>query len=264
VTITEFGNGTVVSEVAEGVGVITLNRPEIRNALSSEVLKALPEAVRSLENDAKVNVMVLTGADPAFCAGLDLRELSESGGNINPDQPSASRGPFPEHTKPLIGAINGVAVTGGLELALACDFLIASKRAKFADTHARVGVMPGWGLSVLLPQAIGVRRAREMSLTGNYVDADRAAEWGLVNRVVPHESLMSTVHAVAQDICSNDQEGVRQMINTYGHTSGTTVEDGWGIEASMGKEWLKRTSFTPGKVAERRAGIQDRGRAQNS
>jgi hypothetical protein len=75
---------------------------------------------------------------------------------------------------------------------------------------------------------------------------------------------MSTVHAVAQDICSNDQEGVRQMINTYEHTSGTTVEDGWGIEASMGKEWLKRTSFTPGKVAERRAGIQDRGRAQNS
>jgi|TARA_B110001454_G_scaffold22285_2_gene21781 enoyl-CoA hydratase len=263
-TTTEFGNGTVLSEVSQGVGVITLNRPEIRNALSSEVLKGLPEAIRSLEQHGEVNVLVLTGNDPAFCAGLDLRELGESGGNINPDQPSTFRGPFPKRTKPLIGAINGVAVTGGLELALACDFLIASERAKFADTHARVGVMPGWGLSVLLPQAIGVRRAREMSLTGNYLDAATAAEWGLVNRVVPHESLMSTVHAVAQDICSNDQEGVRQMINTYERTSGVTVEDGWALESSMGEEWLQRTGFTPRKVAERRADIQGRGRAQNS
>lgn len=263
-TSTEFGNGTVLSEVSQGVGVITLNRPETRNALSSEVLKGLPEAIHSLEQNAEVNVLVLTGHDPAFCAGLDLRELGESGGNINPDQPSTSRGPFPKRIKPLIGAINGVAVTGGLELALACDFLIASERAKFADTHARVGVMPGWGLSVLLPQAIGVRRAREMSLTGNYLDAVTAAEWGLVNRVVSHESLMSTVHAVAQDICSNDQEGVRQMINTYERTSGVTVDDGWALESSMGKEWLQRTGFTPGKVAERRASIQGRGRAQNS
>ena len=146
---------------------------------------------------------------------------------------------------------------------MACDFLIASDRAKFADTHARVGVMPGWGLSVLLPQAIGVRRAREMSLTGNYLDAATAADWGLVNRVVPHDSLMSTVRAIAQDICSNDQEGVRQMVSTYERTSGTTVDDGWRIETSMGKEWLQRTGFTPEKVAERRAAIQDRGRAQN-
>ena len=263
-TTTEFGTGTVLSEVSQGVGVITLNRPETRNALSSEVLKGLPEAIRSLEQHGEVNVLVLTGNDPAFCAGLDLRELGESGGNINPDQSSTFRGPFPKRIKPLIGAINGVAVTGGLELALACDFLIASERAKFADTHARVGVMPGWGLSVLLPQAIGVRRAREMSLTGNYLDAATAAEWGLVNRVVPHESLMSTVHAVAQDICSNDQEGVRQMINTYERTSGVTVEDGWALESSMGEEWLQRTGFTPRKVAERRADIQGRGRAQNS
>ena len=150
------------------------------------------------------------------------------------------------------------------EVALACDFLIASDRAKFADTHARVGVMPGWGLSVLLPQAIGVRRAREMSLTGNYLDAATAAEWGLVNRVVPHELLMPTVEAIAQDICSNDQEGVRQMINTYERTSSSTVEDGWKIEASMGRDWLQRTSFSPEKVANRRAEIQNRGRALSS
>ena len=101
------------------------------------------------------------------------------------------------------------------------------------------------------------------SLTGNYLDAATAADWGLVNRVVPHDSLMSTVRAIAQDICSNDQEGVRQMVSTYERTSGTTVDDGWRIETSMGKEWLQRTGFTPEKVAERRAAIQDRGRAQN-
>ena len=93
-------------------------------------------------------------------------------------------------SKPIIGAVNGVAVTGGLELVLNCDFLVASERARFADTHARVGVHPLWGLTVLLPQAIGIRRAREMSATGNYVDARLALEWGLVNWVHPDDRLI--------------------------------------------------------------------------
>ena len=263
-TTDEFGNGTVLTDIHDGVGLITLNRPEVRNALSSDVLEALPTAIRSLEGSSGVDVLVLTGSDPAFCAGLDLRELGDSGGNIDPDSQSEPNRPFPERSKPLIGAVNGVAVTGGLELALACDFLIASDRASFADTHARVGVMPGWGLSVLLPQAIGIRRAREMSLTGNYVDATTAEKWGLVNRVVPHEALLETVHALASDIRSNDQVGVRQMLETYSRTAETTVADGWEIEASMGTEWLKNSDFRPEKVAERRADIQSRGRAQQN
>ena len=263
-TTDEFGNGTVLTDIHDGVGLITLNRPEVRNALSSDVLEALPKAIRSLEGSSGVDVLVLTGSDPAFCAGLDLRELGDSGGNIDPDSQSEPNRPFPERSKPLIGAVNGVAVTGGLELALACDFLIASDRASFADTHARVGVMPGWGLSVLLPQAIGVRRAREMSLTGNYVDATTAEKWGLVNRVVPHEALLETVYALARDIRSNDQVGVRQMLETYSRTAETTVADGWEIEASMGAEWLKNSDFRPEKVAERRADIQSRGRAQQN
>ena len=263
-TTDEFGNGTVLTDIHDGGGLITLNRPEVRNALSSDVLEALPKAIRSLEGSSGVDVLVLTGSDPAFCAGLDLRELGDSGGNIDPDSESEPKRPFPERSKPLIGAVNGVAVTGGLELALACDFLIASDRASFADTHARVGVMPGWGLSVLLPQAIGVRRAREMSLTGNYVDATTAEKWGLVNHVVPHEALLETVYALARDIRSNDQVGVRQMLETYSRTSETTVADGWEIEASMGTEWLKNSDFRPEKVAERRADIQSRGRAQQN
>ena len=260
----EFGQGTITTEISEGVAVISLNRPEVRNALNSQILRAIPEVIASLEENPEVDVLVLTGTDPAFCAGLDLRELGDTGGNIEPEaQSSMSKGPFPERTKPLIGAINGVAVTGGLELALACDFLIASDRAQFADTHARVGVMPGWGLSVLLPQAIGVRRSREMSLTGNYVGAELAASWGLVNRVVPHEDLIGTVLELAADIRSNNQQGVRQMLQTYENTTSVTLEEGWDVEAKMGREWLRVTNFRPEDVAERRANIQNRGRSQS-
>ncbi|MCH2633607.1 MAG: enoyl-CoA hydratase [Acidimicrobiales bacterium] len=260
----EFGEGTITTEISEGVAVISLNRPEVRNALNSQILRAIPEVIASLEENPEVDVLVLTGTDPAFCAGLDLRELGDTGGNIEPEaQSSMSKGPFPERTKPLIGAINGVAVTGGLELALACDFLIASDRAQFADTHARVGVMPGWGLSVLLPQAIGVRRSREMSLTGNYVGAELAASWGLVNRVVPHEDLIGTVLELAADIRSNNQQGVRQMLQTYESTTSVTLEEGWDVEAKMGREWLRVTNFRPEDVAERRANIQNRGRSQS-
>ena len=260
----EFGQGTITTEISEGVAVISLNRPEVRNALNSQILRAIPEVIASLEANPEVDVLVLTGTDPAFCAGLDLRELGDTGGNIEPEaQSSMSKGPFPERTKPLIGAINGVAVTGGLELALACDFLIASDRAQFADTHARVGVMPGWGLSVLLPQAIGVRRSREMSLTGNYVGAELAASWGLVNRVVPHEDLIGTVLELAADIRSNNQQGVRQMLQTYESTTSVTLEEGWDVEAKMGREWLRVTNFRPEDVAERRANIQNRGRSQS-
>ena len=184
-------------DVSDGIATVTLNRPEVRNALSSEVLRLLPELMRMAEADDDVSVIVLTGADPAFCAGLDLQELGSTGvnsgsggGSDNPPARSGARGPFPRLTKPLIGAINGVAVTGGFELALNCDFLIASEHAKFGDTHTRVGVMPGWGLTVLLPQAIGVRRAREMSFTGNFMSADEALERGLVNHVVPHPELI--------------------------------------------------------------------------
>ena len=118
-------------------------------------------------------------------------------------------------TKPLIGAINGVAVTGGFELALNCDFLVASERAKFGDTHTRVGVMPGWGLTVLLPQAIGVRRAREMSFTGNFMSAEEALHFGLVNHVVAHDDLLPFTRSLATDIIGNEQDGVRQIRATY-------------------------------------------------
>ena len=183
-------------------------------------------------------MIILTGADPAFCAGVDLKEFGSGetvaagegfadSGVRDPDGRLPMRGALPAHTKLLIGAINGVAVTGGFEVALACDFLIASDRARFADTHARVGVMPGWGLTVLLAQRIGVARAREMSVTGNFIDAAQAYEWGLVNHVVPHDELLPFCRKLAADSITIDQRAVRRMLATYAENSDTTIAEAW-------------------------------------
>lgn len=261
----------VLWEASDRIATITLNRPEARNALSSEMLDLLPRLMTQAEEDDGIDVMVLTGVDPAFCAGLDLKELGSTAGNVATGRSAggggadgaasvhSARGPFPPHTKPLIGAVNGVAVTGGFELALNCDFLVASERAKFGDTHARVGIMPGWGLAVLLPQAIGVRRAREMSFTGNFMDAGEALEFGLVNRVVPHDQLLQTARTIAADIVGNDQAALRQLRATYDAV--TFHDDGWEAEARSARAW-RRDHFSAEQVAERRAAIQERGREQ--
>lgn len=253
----------VLLEVSDRIATVTLNRPEARNALSSDVLRRLPALLHDAEADAGVDVIILTGADPAFCAGLDLKELGSAGSNLDGGEVSRShdgvRGPFPKLTKPLIGAINGVAVTGGLELALNCDFLVASEHAKFGDTHARVGVMPGWGLTVLLPQAIGIRRAREMSFTGNFMPADEALAFGLVNHVVAHADLLPFTRALALDIVGNDADGVRQIRSTYAQV--VADSDGWETEARDARAW-RRTHFSPDAVDQRRRAIQARGQQQ--
>lgn len=261
----------VLVDVADRVATITLHRPEARNALNRAVRKALPRAVQQCDADDDVDVMILTGTDPAFCAGVDLKEFGAGEvaqgegfaelGESDADGRTPFRGALPPHVKPLIGAINGVAVTGGFEVALNCDFLVASERARFADTHARVGVMPGWGLTVLLPQRIGVARAREMSLTGNYVDATTALAWGLVNHVVPHDELLPFCRGLAADIVSNDQAGVRRMLQTYDEVSATTIEEAWRIELQVSRDW-EGEGFDPAAIEARRQAVVARGRQQ--
>jgi enoyl-CoA hydratase len=251
----------VLLDVSERIATVTLNRPEARNALSSEVLDLLPKRIAEAEGRDDVDVIIITGADPAFCAGLDLKELGSSAGNLGRAAGDVTRGPFPATSKPVVGAINGPAVTGGFELALNCDFLVASERARFGDTHTRVGVMPGWGMTVLLAQAIGVRRAREMSFTGNFLTGQEAFEWGLVNHVVAHDDLLPFTRRLALDIVNNDQAGVRQIRATYAEVAATTVAEGWTIEARDGRAWSK-ARFDPAEVERRRAAILERGRAQ--
>jgi enoyl-CoA hydratase len=261
----------VLVDIDDRVAVITLNRPEARNALNRPVRRRLPAVINELEANDDVDVMILTGSDPAFCAGVDLKEfgsgeVSASGEGFadmgaRRDGRLPFRGALPPRTKLLIGAINGVAITGGFEVALGCDFLIASERARFADTHARVGVMPGWGLTVLLAQRIGIARAKEMSVTGNFVDAPTALAWGLVNHVVAHEELLPFCTQLARDSISIDQVAVRRMLQTYNEVTATTVDEGWQIEDRVSREW-EGSGFDPAAIEARRKQVLERGRQQ--
>jgi enoyl-CoA hydratase len=198
----------ILHAVADGIATVTLNRPEARNALNTELLAGLRATMATAEADRKVAVVILTGADPAFCAGLDLKQLGSTGANLGGASPNGSdprpAAPWAPMTKPVIAAVNGAAVTGGLELVLHCDIVVASTRARFGDTHARVGVHPGWGLTVKLPQAVGVRKAVEMSLTGNFLTGEEAHRYGLANAVVHHHLLLPTARKLASDIAGNE------------------------------------------------------------
>lgn len=258
----------VLVEREDRIATITLNRPKARNALSGALIRELRRAVSDAQADDDVDVLILTGADPAFCAGLDLKELGSGGSSLAStapaaDTPVAARGPLPPGPKPVIGAINGAAITGGFELALACDFLVASEHARFADTHARVGIHPWWGLTVLLPQAIGLRRAREMSATGNFCDAETALAWGLVNHVVAHDDLLPFTRGLAADIVSSDQRAVRTIYDTYDRGSLVSAGDAWLVESDAAEAWQGR-GLDAEEIERRRGAIADRGRSQLS
>ncbi len=204
------------------------------------------------------DVLVEVADFPAFCAGLDLAELGQPGSPLS----RAASGPVvPDLVKPLIGAINGPAVTGGLELALACDFLVASERASFADTHARIGVLPGWGLTVQLPAAVGMRRAREMSATGNFVGARVALEWGLVNHVVPHGELLDVARRLAADAASCDPAALEAIFATYDEGSRLSAGEALRVEAQAHRRW-HAAGIDPAEVASRREAVIERGRSQ--
>jgi enoyl-CoA hydratase len=223
----------VETRVAEGVRTITLNRPERRNAINADLQAALVAALGAFDADPEARVAVLTGADPAFCAGMDLRELGAGRLQFS-DEPTYADA-MRSCRKPVIGAINGPAVAGGFELALACDFLIASERAYFADTHARVGVLPGGGLTVLLAQAVGVRRARRLSLTGEYVDAERALRDGLVTEVVPHDQLLTRAEAVAATIASPEPDMVTGLRLAYERSLNLPADEALDAEAAASR-----------------------------
>jgi enoyl-CoA hydratase len=248
----------LLTERYDDVAVVTLNRPERRNALTAALMVAISDTMSALDADESVGAIVLTGSDPAFCAGLDLTDLSADADNLRVDETGR---PWPRLRTPVIGAVNGAAVTGGLELVLHCDFAIASDAAKFADTHARVGVMPGWGLSMLLPQAIGLRRAKQLSLTGNYVSAADAAAWGLVTRVVPHAELMASAVALAQDVCSVDRRAAATLLTLYDDNAAEQIAAGLHREYVLAREWRDGV-FESSSIAARRDAVRERGRSQ--
>lgn len=247
----------VISQLHDGVAVVTLQRPEARNALSRALLAAFEECLAGLRHDHDVHAVVLTGADPAFCAGVDLTELGAGGRDaLHSDAVPQLVG----LGKPVVAAVNGPAVTGGLELALACDLRIASQRARFADTHARVGLLPGWGLSVRLPQAVGLAWAKQMSFTGQFVGADLALRIGLVNEVVPHERLLARARELAAEMVTANPTVLRRLRGLYDEVAAVPAAQGLAIEQAAYRQWL--SGLDTAAVEERRRGIIERGRAE--
>jgi enoyl-CoA hydratase len=253
----------VLTEIdAAGYAVLTLNRPEAMNALSRALMAALADAVDALEANPAVRVLVLAAAGRAFCAGLDLKELGSGEGTLGRAEsgvadkdPVAAIGRF---SGPVIGAINGAAVTGGFELALACDVLYASPAARFADTHARIGIAPAWGLSQKLSRAIGPYRAREVSLSSRWVSAEQAAAWGFVNRVVLAEELLPAACALALDMCG----ALPEMLRHYK----AVIEDGFALpfgealllERTRGRAF--NTQIAANAIESRREAVRERNR----
>ncbi len=252
-------------EVEDGIALVTLNRPEAMNALSKNLRAELASVMVDMDLRKDVRVVILTGAGVrAFTAGLDLKELGSDSAAMD-DATGASPAANPvkaveQCRKPVIGAINGVAITGGFELALACDVLIASETARFADTHARVGIMPGWGLSQKLSRLLGVYRAKELSLTGNFLDAETAERWGLVNHVVPAAKLLEVARKLAADMATIDPDftaAYKRLID-----DGFATSFGEGLKLETSRSTAANSSVSPDEVAKRRLAVQERGRQQ--
>lgn len=251
----------VLLDVTGEVATITLNRPAARNAISGAMLSELRSTMAELGRNEGIGAIVLTGTDPAFCAGLDLKELSSNQNLLDDGNRDVPPGwPWKPPPQPIIGAVNGATITGGLEFALHCDFLVASERAVFADTHARVGVLPAWGLSVRLPQRVGFAMARRMSFTGDFVDARRALESGLVTEVVAHEDLLAVAQGLAATIAANHRPAVLALHQSYERIEADISEGGVALELEAAKAW-RRSGQTDG-IGDRVPGVISRGRGQ--
>jgi len=222
------------------IAIITLNRPERRNAINQDLLIHLYNALEDLSSDDQLYVGIITGNGPSFCSGLDLKVLKTD----NLFNPRGDNKDLPDIIgackKPIIGAINGHAITGGFEIALNCDFLIASDQASFADTHLKVGIHPGWGMTQHLQAAIGIRRARQMSLSAQFISARQAYEWGLVNEVVPHDQLMQRSVEIASQIVDVNQEMLPVVRSLIHYQQGHSFDDSFSHERQGFKKFVQQ------------------------
>jgi enoyl-CoA hydratase/carnithine racemase len=254
--VTGQGNGPLVRVERDGaVALIVLDRPEARNAMNVALAAATCDAVRDCQD---AGAIVITGADPAFCAGLDLRSLgTERMVDLPPFNQTVA-----DSSVPTIAAVNGPAVTGGFELALCCDFIVASERAAFADTHLRVGVYPGPVL-VDLPRRVGMAWAREMSLTGNFVDAATAERIGIANHVVGHDTLVPFAMELARAIAEQDREMVAEMRRDWDATGGLPFAEAHRVHLEHARRVMSG-SRTQDDLAARRDAVLERSRTQRS
>jgi enoyl-CoA hydratase len=227
----------ILIEVTDAVGWLKINRPESLNVLNSDVVESLEYSLHNLEQDTTVNVVVITGAgEKAFAAGGDINEMAA----LNPMEARAfaRKGQqmiayIEKMHKPVIAAVNGYALGGGLELALACDFIYASENAKLGLPEVTLGVIPGFGGTQNLPRLIGPNKARELIFSGKILSAQQAKEWGIVNEVFPAEKLRDKVMEIARVIASNGMIAVTGAKEAIINGLNMGKEDGLRYESSL-------------------------------
>jgi enoyl-CoA hydratase/carnithine racemase len=229
----------ILYEKNEGIATLTLNRPQVMNALNTQLREELAAALDDARRDPEVRAVILTGAgERAFSAGMDLREFSQRQGEPQPltetrryrfDRPN----PVYSFDKPIIAAVNGLAFGGGTEMALLCDIIVASENASFALAEVKRGIIPGNGGTQRLPRMIGKNRALEMIMTAIPVDAQEAHRIGLANHVVPADQLMAKAEEIARAIMANAPVAVRMAKEAVKRGLDATLEEGLRIEADM-------------------------------
>jgi len=210
----------------KGIATITLNRPEVLNALDTELSKELEEVVEEVKNDKEVRVVVLTGAGNAFCAGRDMQGMAsqaqgESGRRSPNSRPWGVGATLWNMPKPVIAAVNGVAAGGGLSIVLACDIIIASETARFVEVYIKRGLIASGGATYLLPHLVGMAKAKEMLFTGDIIDAKEAERIGLVNHVYPVAEFEEAVNTMAEKLAKNPPMalGIMKKLINNGLTS---------------------------------------------
>ena len=253
----------ITLETSNRISVLTLNRPNANNALNRALTLELIDAINAADASEETAVIVITGAGKAFCAGVDLSELNDDS-SVLTDEGLGTESPLSVAMrtckKPTIGAVNGAAVTGGFELALGCDFLYASENARFADTHVRVGILPGWGLSQKLSRIIGLGRAKELSLSGNFISAQEAFRLGLVNKICSSDELIPDAITTAQQIAESELT----MVMAYK----ALIDDGYDspfgealkLEDERSTRWAQDVDYSV--MAERLAQLRSRASKQ--
>ncbi len=248
----------VVRDRRDAVEIVTINRPRVHNCIDGETALAVKEAFDELERDDEVRVVILTGAGPSFSSGLDLKRLAREGPGliakvIFEETGWAGLGKrfFP---KPLIAAVHGHALAGGLELPLSCDFIVASDDAKLGFNEATLGPIADAGGCFRLPKWVPLPLAREMLMTGTPIDARRAFEVGLVNHVVPRGQLMATALEIAHAIARNSTVSMAIMKRLIAETQDRPEKDAWEINDGYMRQSMETEAFMEGPraFAERR------------
>jgi len=222
----------VETSVDEGVGIITINRPSALNAINHEVMRDLIEAAANFDADDKVGCILITGAgDKAFIAGADIKEMADkSYMDMFMADIQAGWERFAATRKPMVAAVNGFALGGGCEIAMMCDIVIASDKAKFGQPEIKLGVMPGWGGTQRLVKAVGKAKAMDLILTGRMMDAAEAESAGLVARVVSHDKLMGEALAAAKAVASFGRPSVLMAKEAVNRAFETTLSEGLMFE----------------------------------